>query len=273
MALPNCPEFVISFFAIQKLGAVVVNVGPLMGADDLQHGHRDDDAARRDRAGPSAPPRLHAARRTRPLEHFVWVIASVYQTLLKRLGYQFKLWQDRRNGAARARPQHMMLNDLWSTPRRGRRRSNRTPDATAVLQPTGGTTGTSSSPSSRTATCWPTRCRWRRGWAAAPGQERVLTVLPMFHVYGLTTGPDQSVFCAATMILMTRFDAARRGAAAAPSADDLPVVPAICDAISDRDRSRKARRETAGASRSRTCGSASAAPRRCTRPPPSGSSG
>src|SRR5438874_982336 len=37
MTLPNCPEFVISFFAIQKLGAVVVNAGPLMGLDDLQH--------------------------------------------------------------------------------------------------------------------------------------------------------------------------------------------------------------------------------------------
>src|SRR3954467_694444 len=36
ITLPNCPEFVITFFAIQKLGAVVVNVGPLMGADDLE---------------------------------------------------------------------------------------------------------------------------------------------------------------------------------------------------------------------------------------------
>src|SRR5437763_10864934 len=36
MTLPNCPEFVFAFFAIQKLGAVLVNAGPLMGADDLQ---------------------------------------------------------------------------------------------------------------------------------------------------------------------------------------------------------------------------------------------
>jgi len=35
VTLPNCPEFVIAFFAVQKLGAVVVNAGPLMGADDL----------------------------------------------------------------------------------------------------------------------------------------------------------------------------------------------------------------------------------------------
>src|SRR3954467_15735135 len=35
LALPNCPEYVISFFAIQKLGAVLINAGPLMGADDL----------------------------------------------------------------------------------------------------------------------------------------------------------------------------------------------------------------------------------------------
>jgi non-ribosomal peptide synthetase component E (peptide arylation enzyme) len=36
LTLPNCPEFVLSFFALQKLGAVVVNAGPLMGADDLR---------------------------------------------------------------------------------------------------------------------------------------------------------------------------------------------------------------------------------------------
>src|SRR5215213_197909 len=36
MALPNCPEFVVAFLAIQKLGAVVVNVGPLMGVVDLR---------------------------------------------------------------------------------------------------------------------------------------------------------------------------------------------------------------------------------------------
>src|SRR5262245_40502694 len=33
LTLPNCPEFVVCFFAIQKLGAVAVNVGPLMGPD------------------------------------------------------------------------------------------------------------------------------------------------------------------------------------------------------------------------------------------------
>src|SRR4051812_45980319 len=33
--LPNCPEMVTCFLAVQKLGAVVVNAGPLMGADDL----------------------------------------------------------------------------------------------------------------------------------------------------------------------------------------------------------------------------------------------
>jgi hypothetical protein len=35
LTLPNCPEMVMASLAIQKLGAVAVNVGPLMGADDL----------------------------------------------------------------------------------------------------------------------------------------------------------------------------------------------------------------------------------------------
>ena len=43
---------------------------------------------------------------------------------------------------------------------------------------------------------------------ARDGQERVLTVLPMFHVYGLMTGLIQPIFSAAAVILTTRFDAA-----------------------------------------------------------------
>ena len=39
------------------------------------------------------------------------------------------------------------------------------------------------------------------------GQDRFLGVLPMFHVYGLTTCLITPVFNAASMILMTRFHA------------------------------------------------------------------
>jgi hypothetical protein len=94
LALPNCPEYVISFFAIHKLGAVVVNAGPLLGADDLAK-----------LVGLTNPrvmigldlqaKKLVGAARHSTVDHFVWATLQSYQTLVRRMGYQFKLWQGR----------------------------------------------------------------------------------------------------------------------------------------------------------------------------------
>src|SRR2546423_5014843 len=68
---------------------------------------------------------------------------------------------------------------------------------------------------------------------AREGQERVLTVLPMFHVYGLTTGLINPIFCAATVIVTTRFDAAQALELIERERPTVfPLVPAICDGIS-----------------------------------------
>ena len=66
------------------------------------------------------------------------------------------------------------------------------------------------------------------------GQDRFLAVLPMFHVYGLTTCLITPLFNAASMILMTRFhardlvDIVRR-----EKPTILPLVPAIATGICD----------------------------------------
>ena len=231
MTLPNCPEFIISFFAIQKLGAVVVNAGPLMGADDM-----------RTLIAMTSPrvvigldlraPVLANAGKASTVEHWVWVSLQSYQSLLKRLGYQWKLWQARETAAKSA--EHITLAQLLADA--PARPPSLEPDvhATAVLQPTGGTTGTLKLAQLSHASLLANAMQVL-AWLQSPiGQERVLSVLPMFHVYGLTTALIQPLFSGATLILMTRF--------AAGEAVDLlkefkatafPLVPAICDAISD----------------------------------------
>jgi hypothetical protein len=94
LTLPNCPESVICFFAVQKLGGIVVNAGPLMGQDDLRsviamtHPHV---AIGLDLLAPALIRAAHGST----LEHFVWVSLQFYQSVLKRVGYQMKLWQNR----------------------------------------------------------------------------------------------------------------------------------------------------------------------------------
>jgi long-chain acyl-CoA synthetase len=106
------------------------------------------------------------------------------------------------------------------------------PDATAVPMPTSGTTGSLKlvQLSHRNLLANATQLGvWMR---AREGQERVLTVLPMFHVYGLTTGLISPIFCAATITLMTRFDAAQTLAVLERERPTVfPMVPAICEAL------------------------------------------
>ena len=78
----------------------------------------------------------------------------------------------------------------------------------------------------------------------------------MFHVYGLTTGLISAVFDAATMILVTRFDAAETlDLLRARPPDVFPLVPAICDAISD-----ELERETAASAKEKATSRMATAP-------------
>jgi long-chain acyl-CoA synthetase len=231
VTLPNCPEFVFAFYAIQKLGAVIVNAGPLMGVDDLQ--------AVFTMTSPRAvigldlqSPILCRAGKDSTVEHWVWVSLAFYQTVFKRIGYQFKLWHER---DPKADPrQHVALEKLMAEA------PSRPPsiepdlDRTAVLQPTGGTTGTVKlvQLSHRNLVSNATQvCAWMGGQL---GQERFMAVLPMFHVYGLTIGLISATYVAAQILMTTRFSAGETLEIIRRYKPTIfPLVPAMCDAICD----------------------------------------
>src|SRR4030095_13555032 len=109
LTLPNCPEYVTAFLAVQKLGAVVVNAGPLMGLDDLRTLMALTSPHVVIGLDLQAPQLINAARDSCPA-HFVWVTLQSYQTLLKRLGYQIKLWHGREPATGSA--EHRALAEL-----------------------------------------------------------------------------------------------------------------------------------------------------------------
>lgn len=237
MTLPNCPEFIISFMAILKLGAVVVNAGPLMGVDDLRKlliltnprlvVALDLQAAQLDTASKD----MADGDREGPL----WVSLKGYQPVWMRLGYRLKLWQARQsaNGSGDRSCGTAFDSLLTEAPPRPPTVAA-DPDDLAVLQPTGGTTGTLKVArlSHRNLLANAMQLAF---WAKIQsGQERVLAILPMFHVYGLTTGLITPLFGAATIIPMTRcrirhlLEILRRYR---PTVTCL--VPAIIDAVCD----------------------------------------
>jgi long-chain acyl-CoA synthetase len=253
LAIPNCPEYVISFFAIQRLGAIVVNVGPLMGADDL----RAAVSLTTPRVAIGLDLQEHAlvgAAGHSTLETLVWVSLQSYQTVLKRVGYQFKLWQHHHvghngngdgnghqphNGAPvrRATPPaaHVRIGELLRHAPCRKALPQPDIDRAAVLQPTGGTTGTLKLAELTHRGLLANATQVSTWMHCTPGQERILAVLPMFHVYGLTTCLIAGIFNAATLVLATRFEVGETLEALREQRPTVfPLVPAICDAISDR---------------------------------------
>jgi len=231
LTLPNCPEFVVTFFAVQKLGAAVINAGPLMGADDL----RSVVAMTSPRVAVGIDlqsPLLGHIGDHSTLEAWVWVSLQEYQPVFRRLGYQFKLWHNRNgNGSPTL---HVELSTLLERAPSRPPTVEPDPDRTAVLQPTGGTTGTLKLAELTHRSLLANATQSTSVMGSQPGQERIMAVLPFFHVYGLTTCLTGGIYSAATLILATRFQAG-------PALELLrehkptifPLVPAICDALSN----------------------------------------
>jgi len=232
MTLPNCPEFVATFLAVQKTGGVVVNAGPLMGLDDLA------------KLMKMTTPRvvigldlqattLAQAGAGRDDLHWVWVSLSDYLPMLHRLGYRFKRWQSQPD---LPETQHQLTLDalLEDAPARPPSMSPESGDV-ALLQPTGGTTGTLKvaqlthrnllANAEQTGT-------WLR---LRPGQESVLGILPMFHVYGLSTCLIAPIFNGGAIMPVTRFKLEPLIELILEHRPTvLPLVPAIIDAICER---------------------------------------
>jgi long-chain acyl-CoA synthetase len=204
LTLPNCPQFITSFMAVQKLGAVVVNAGPLISAADLRELFRlttprmavglDLQIPMLSRLDDASPPTGVS---------WLWVSLAAYQQIFKRIGYRAKLWQARsqsgRNGQDKT--YDALLEQAAALPPT----VAPSPDDTAVLQPTGGTTGTLKVARLTHRNLLANALQLTVTIELSSGQERMLAVLPMFHVYGLTTCLTTSIMNAATILPVTRF--------------------------------------------------------------------
>ena len=238
MLLPNCPEFVTIFLAIQRRGAVVINAGPLMGLDDLGKlmalttprlavGLDMQEAALR---------RVGGAQRNMS---WLWVSLRGYQSPLQRAGYLARLWLARSRSAGWQ--SEITLESLLALHAPVPPPVELAPDDLAVLQPTGGTTGVLKAAEITHRNLLANATQVSAWSALRPGQERVLGLLPLFHVFGLTIGLTSAMFHGAALILLTRF---RAGATLATILKERPtvlplaplIVGALCDELAQRPR-------------------------------------
>jgi len=205
LCLPNTPYFVILYFAALRCGAIVVNFNPLYTERELEHQIRDSGTSM------MAVPDLRAihgkvlavAERTGLARIVVCGMAGILPRL-QGLGFRWLKKKDQ----AQVPQDGRHLNFTALTARNAQPdRVERSPSDVAVLQYTGGTTGVPKGAMLTHGNLTSNSCQMQMHVGPERDQqERTLGVLPLFHVFALTTVLNYSVGIAAEMVLLPRFE-------------------------------------------------------------------
>ena len=194
LIMPNCPQHLISFFAVLKLGAVVVEHNPLYTARELEGPFKDHEAKiviAWDNVYDVCEKLLH----TTQLETIVSVNMIEAMPLVKRLALKLPIpsLKEKRNQLHGDAPGSVPFSKLLTKKFGGDGKNLKTPSDLsgkdpAVILFTSGTTG---KPKGAELTHGNIMANVVQGlaWVKDLGegaQEKYLAALPLFHVYGLT---------------------------------------------------------------------------------------
>ncbi|PSJ38533.1 long-chain-fatty-acid--CoA ligase [Allosphingosinicella deserti] len=206
LCLPNITYYPVLFFATLKAGGTVVNVNPLYVERELRHLLVDSGA---DIIATCDIPDIHArvshVAAELGLRHVITCPVAGALPGVKSVAY--RLLKRRDIATIPAEPRQMRFADLVAGASAPQPVSVE-PDAVAVLQYTGGTTGEPKAAmlSHANLVANADACYLHTGGAQRTEQDRVLGVLPLFHVFALTTVLTNAVRNGAEMILLPRFE-------------------------------------------------------------------
>lgn len=237
LVLPNCPQHVVAFYAVLRLGAIVVEHNPLYTTDELATQFADHGARIAIAWDKTVPALTEVAESTD-----LGTILAVNLTRALPLGKRFAL----RLPVAKARhTRTAMTAKAPGTPSWDATVARATPissdhprpsaDDIAALQYTGGTTGV---PKGAMLTHRNLRANAAQGRAWVPGladgEEVIYALLPLFHAYGLTLCLTFAISIGATLVLFPRFEAQQAlEAMKRRPATFLPGVPPMYQALAD----------------------------------------
>jgi long-chain acyl-CoA synthetase len=236
IVLPNCPQHVVAFYAVLRLGAIVVEHNPLYTARELRH-QFEDHQARFAIAWDKVYDTLDGFPADLKLERIVSVDITEAMPWSTRVALRLPVAKAREARAQLTATPKARKVLTWAKLVDGRRLSRRHPrpvlDDIALLQYTSGTTGT---PKGAILTHRNLRANAMQGRAWVPGlregEEIFYGVLPLFHAYGMTLCLTFAMSIGATLVLFPKYDAKLVADAARKSPPTfLPAVPPIYDQL------------------------------------------
>lgn len=206
LCLPNSPYYVICFFAVLKAGGTVVNYNPLYTEPEIARQIADS----RTRIMVTLDlrqlyPKVAACLAETPLRTVV--VCPMGDILPTLKGVLFAVFQRSRIADIPDDLQHVSFDSL--TQNDGELAAAPVEPGTdiAVLQYTGGTTGTPKGAMLTHANCTANVAQIRHWFPELrDGEESILAVLPFFHVFAMTAILNLGMAIGARLILLPRFE-------------------------------------------------------------------
>jgi len=233
LCLPNTPYSVIFFFAVLRAGGIVVNVNPLYVERELANLIADSGTEIMVTVDlRQIYPKVAAVAARTGVRHVV--VCSMSAALPGAKGLAFRL-------AKRAELAPLAKDGRSITAAVLMRRAGApmpvdvAPGDVAVLQYTGGTTGIPKAAMLSHANITSNAAQTMQGLGSrAYGHDRILGVLPLFHVFAMMSVMVVGVQTAAELILLPRYDLDQvLGVIARARPTIFPAVPTIYSAIVD----------------------------------------
>jgi len=212
--LPNCPQTVIAYYATLSLGAVAVPTNPLYVERELEHqwGETGVETAF---VLDLLWPKVEALRRKFSLKRVIVTGIQDYLPFPKNVLFPFKArregnWMDVpfTQGDPGSGEGIFPFKLLVQSPVPSPPPVDLSPDDLACLQYTGGTTGLPKGAmlTHRNLVASVTQIRTFLLQGHKETEDRVIAVLPLFHVYGMNGVMNLGIQLAATLILLPRLD-------------------------------------------------------------------
>ncbi|AZL85802.1 long-chain fatty acid--CoA ligase [Aliivibrio salmonicida] len=187
LSCPNTPEFVIAYYAIQKIGAVVVPLNVMLKSDEVAYHLKDSDAvALISYQGSDAMPigkfGYDGYEKADFCEHFILIETTESQKPVA--AYSFNQWLN-------------TGRDTFDT-------VCRTAQDSCVILYTSGTTGTAKGAelSQSNMLCNAQACQ---SLTNQKGTDVSIAILPLFHTFGQSLIMNTSILAGSALVLISRF--------------------------------------------------------------------
>jgi long-chain acyl-CoA synthetase len=200
--LPNCPQYPIAYYAVLRIGGIVVPCNPLYQSHEMTY-QLSDSGAEVLVTLSAFYPLIRNIRSQTPLRHVIVAQIKTYFPPLIRLVFTLALEKKKGHRVPIAtHPDTVWFTDVIRNAPHRPTPVNVKPDDTAILMYTGGTTGVSKGAvlTHRNILVNAYQCKV---WLNARDAEDITMVqLPLFHCYGMTTCMNLSVLAGNTMVLV-----------------------------------------------------------------------